>query len=208
MNREIRYVAVGDSYTIGEGVAPEQSWPALLTRHLTATGVNIHLIDNLSATGRTTQDVIDLALPAYQAAKPLFASLLIGVNDWVQGVDRGTFQRRFEFLLDRMTTALPQSDRLIVVTIPDFSVTPAGAQYGHGRDVSAGIAEFNAIVIAQAKQRRLRVVDIFPTTQQMENDRGLIAPDGLHPSGKEYALWEALIYPVARGMLGGDETVR
>ena len=201
MNREIRYVAVGDSYTIGEGVTPDQSWPSLLTRHLAQSGVNICLIANLSATGRTTQDVIDLALPAYEATQPTFASLLIGVNDWVQGADAEIFQRRFEFLLDRMCASLPQSDLLIVVTIPDFSATPAGAQYARGRDVSAGIIQFNTIVTAQATKRGLKVVDVFPTTQEMAHDPSLIAADGLHPSGKEYALWEALIYPVALSIL-------
>jgi len=193
----IRYVAVGDSYTIGEGVPRDRCWPVLLTQHLAAAGLNIRLIENLSATGRTTQDAIDLALPAYEAAKPTFATLLIGVNDWVQGVDAETFRHRFEFLLDRMCAALPQRNRLMVVTIPDFSVTPAGAQYARGRAVAAGISQFNAIVTTESTGRDLKVVDVFPTTRQMANNPGLIAPDGLHPSEKEYVLWEKLIYPVA-----------
>src|SRR5437868_10360462 len=92
---KIRYVAIGDSYSIGEGASPNESWPALLTRHLNARGLHVDLVANPSRTGWTTQQAIDHELPIFVAAKPNFATLQIGVNDWVQGVDENSFRQRF-----------------------------------------------------------------------------------------------------------------
>jgi acyl-CoA thioesterase-1 len=127
--------------------------------------------------------------------------LLIGVNDWVQGVDSGAFHKNLVYILGRMQSKLPNKSNLILVTIPDFSATPTGAQYANGRDISKGITQFNDIIKKEAVQRGLPVVDIFPLTQNMKNDKTLIAQDGLHPSAKEYALWQDMIYPVAAKML-------
>src|SRR6266446_8002356 len=84
---KIRYAAIGDSYSIGEGASPNESWPAVLTRHLNAQGLHIDLVANPSRTGWTTRDAIDLELPIFLTSEPNFATLLIGVNDWVQGID-------------------------------------------------------------------------------------------------------------------------
>lgn len=193
---EIRYIALGDSYTIGEGASEDESWPVLLTKQLQKDGVKIVLIANPSITGFTTQQVIDNELPIYESLNPTFATLLIGVNDWVQGVDVNTFQQRLVIILDRMQAKLPDQSKLLLVTIPDFSSTPTGRQYSNGRDITKGITEFNDIIKEEAVKRNLQVVDIFPLTQEMSNNPDLIAPDGLHPSAKEYALWENLIYPI------------
>jgi len=198
---KIRYAAIGDSYSIGEGASEPESWPALLVRHLTATGTGVVLVANPSRTGWTTQQAIDAELPVWRAARPEFASVQIGVNDWVQGVDARTFQRRLDVLLDAMQKVLPDTNRLFLVTIPDFSVTPTGAMFSGGRDIAAGLAEFNGIIKAAGAARGLRVVDVFALSQRMKNDPALIARDGLHPSAKEYAQWEAMIFPVALRLL-------
>src|SRR5712692_9201248 len=93
--QRIRYAAIGDSYSIGEGASPDESWPALLTRHLNAQGLHVDLVANPSRTGWTTQQAIDLELPIFLGLKPNFATLQIGVNDWVQGVDAETFRKHF-----------------------------------------------------------------------------------------------------------------
>ena len=199
--KEIRYVALGDSYTIGEGAAPDQAWPSVLTKHLNDNGVKINLIANPSVTGWTTQDLIDKELSIYETSQPTFATLLIGVNDWVQGVESGTFHKNLIFILDKMQDKLLNKKNLVLITIPDFGVTPQGGKYAHGRDISKGISEFNAIIFAEAQKRSLKTVDIFPSTQDMRNNSNLIAADGLHPSGEEYAIWEKLIYPVVFELL-------
>jgi acyl-CoA thioesterase I len=198
---KIRYAAIGDSYSIGEGASEQESWPALLARHLTASGTGVVLAANPSCTGWTTQQAIDAELPVWRAARPEFASVQIGVNDWVQGVDARTFQRRLAVLLDAIQKVLPDTNRLFLVTIPDFSVTPTGAMYSGGRDIAGGLAEFNGIIKAAAAARGLQVVDVFALSQRMKGDPTMIARDGLHPSAKEYAQWEAMIFPVAKNLL-------
>src|SRR5712692_7101949 len=123
---KIRYVAIGDSYSIGEGASPNESWPALLMRHLNDKGLHVDLVANPSRTGWTTQQAIDRELPIFVQSEPTFATLQIGVNDWVQGVDENSFRKRFTSLVDRMLEVLPNKDRLLVATIPDFGVTPTG----------------------------------------------------------------------------------
>jgi len=201
----IRYVAIGDSYTIGEGAKKDEAWPNLLTKHLREKGIKIDLIANPSVTGWTTQQAIDRELPIFVESKPNFATLLIGVNDWVQNVDEKTFRHRLTTLMDRMLELLPNKRRLLVVTIPDFGVTPTGAKYSRGRNISEGIATFNRIITEEAKKRELRIVDIFELSKNIKNDPSLIADDGLHPSAKEYAEWEKLIFPIALELLSKKE---
>lgn len=199
----IKYVALGDSYTCGTGAKPEEAWPVLLTNHLKSAGVNITLVANPARNGWTTQNVIDRELPILEQAQPDFVTLLIGVNDWVQGVDSNTFHKNLVFIIDKVQAQLTNKKKLLLITIPDFGVTPTGAMYSNGRDISKGIDEFNSIIKKEASERGLNCVDIFTETQKMKDTPELIANDGLHPSAKEYSRWEGLIYPTACKMLGG-----
>ncbi len=198
----IRYAVVGDSYSIGEGASEQESWPSLLARHLTKSGRPMELVSNPSRTGWTTAEAIEQELPLYRAARPDFATLMIGVNDWVQGVEPAVFRQRLAHLMDEMQATLPNDKRLLVVNIPDFSVTPDGPTYACGRDISAGLTNFNQIIAEEARRRGLPLVDLFPASQEMRGQPELIAADGLHPSAKTYARWENLIFPVALELLG------
>lgn len=191
---KIRYVALGDSYTIGEGAEKHEAWPVLLTKHLQETGIKIELVANPSVTGWTTQDLIDKELPVFNSSNPTFATLLIGVNDWVQKVEKEKFHSNLNYIIDKVLEKLPNKRNLVLITIPDFSATPNGSKYGHGRDITEGIKEFNTIITSEANKHGLKVVDVFPTTQQMKNKSDHVAADGLHPSAKEYAVWETLIF--------------
>lgn len=197
----VRYVAIGDSYTIGEGVDEEKRWPNLLTKDLQRNGIEIALVANPSVTGWTTQQALEEELPIYDQANPDFSTLLIGVNDWVQGVSVADFRANLVKLLDHMQQKMEKKNHLLIITIPDFSVTPTGKQFAQGRDISAGIKQFNMVIKEEAKKRELVVVDIFPLSQHMGNDPTLINPDGLHPSAKEYQLWEEKILPAAEKLL-------
>ena len=198
---KIRYLPIGDSYTIGEGASPNESFPAILSRHLNAQGIATELLANPAVTGWTTQQAIDNELPIFRQLKPNFATLLIGVNDWVRGVDEGTFRHRFNVLVEEMLKVLGRNDRLMVITIPDFGVTPTGQQYARGRNISEGLASFNRVIMEEASKRNLRLVDIFDLSKEMGHDPSLVAADGLHPSAKEYAVWEKLILPAALELL-------
>ena len=198
---KIRYAVIGDSYSCGEGASPKESWPALLTQNLKSQGVDVDLVSNPSVTGWTTKDAIDKELPKFVNSNPTFATLLIGVNDWVQDVDEATFRNRFSYLVDQMLAILPNKKRLLVVTIPDFGVTPSGPKYSRSRNIHEGILRFNQIVTEEAQKRGLEVVDIFPLSKKMGQDKSLVAKDGLHPSAKAYAEWEKIIFPVALQLL-------
>src|ERR671923_80116 len=198
---KIRYAVIGDSYSCGEGAKPSEAWPALLTQHLKSQGLDVDLVSNPSVTGWTTKDAIDKELPKFIRSNPTFASLLIGVNDWVQGIDEATFRNRFSYLIDQMLAVLPNKKRLLVVTIPDFGVTPAGPKYARGRNIHEGIKQFNQIVNEEAAKRGLKVVDIFPVSKKMGEDKSLVAKDGLHPSAKEYTEWEKIIFPAVLELL-------
>ena len=198
---KIRYAVIGDSYSCGEGASLKESWPSLLTQHLNAQGLHVDLVSNPSKTGWTTKDAIDKELPKFVNSNPNFATLLVGVNDWVQGVDDTGFRNRFSYLLDQMLAVLPNKKRLLVVTIPDFGVTPTGPKYSRGRNIHEGITQFNQIVTEEARKRGLPVVDIFPLSKKMGHDKSLVAKDGLHPSAKAYAEWEKIILPAALELL-------
>ncbi len=198
----VRYVAVGDSYTYGQGAGQGQDWPTLLTRDLQNHQVRIELVRNLGKNGWTSQQVIDYQLPEFKQLQPTFATLLIGVNDWVQGVSHKDFQTRFSYLLTQMIQTLPNKDRIIVLTIPNYSATPVGVGLGLRGGNSAGISEFNAIIVEEAAKQGVRVVDLYPLSQAMRTNPELVSPDGLHPSAQEYALWEKEIFPIAYQLVG------
>lgn len=191
----ITYMPLGDSYTIGEGLPANERFPDQLVAMLQKDKRQITLGPNPSVTGWTTQQLIDQELPLFKKTQPQLATLLIGVNDWVQEVPADKFRSNFKFILEEMIKVLPAKNRLVVLTIPDFSATPEGKKYGRGRDISKGIAAFNAIIQEECKASGIIVVDIYADTQEMKKDSSLISEDGLHPSAKEYTIWASKVYP-------------
>jgi acyl-CoA thioesterase-1 len=198
----IRYVALGDSYTICEGAAENESWPVNLVKDISAKNIPVQLIANPSRTGWTTQDLIDNELSVFDNSNADAVTLLIGVNDWVQHVAKETFRKNLNFILDHVQSKLRKKENILLITIPDFGVTPTGKIYSGGRDISKGISEFNDVIKEEAAKRNLPVVDIFGLSKNMGTDSTLIAEDGLHPSAKEYAEWEKIIVPAFEKMIG------
>lgn len=199
----LRYVPIGDSYTIGESVSPNMNFPEQLARKLAEDGTAVQVVANPSRTGFTTAQVLAVELPVLEASHPDAATLLIGVNDWVQGVSETEFRDRLSNILDRMLLILPNR-KIIVITIPDFSITPTGKLYALGRDAKTGISRFNQIITEESSKRRLPVVDIYPLSQTLGVTGGHVAFDGLHPTRKAYAKWVELIYPTFKDVLIGS----
>lgn len=197
----INYLPLGDSYTIGTGATEKEAWPWLLTNHLNENKIACKLLDNPARNGFSTRDLIEEELPLVKKLRPDFVTLLIGVNDWVRGVSKADFTKNFLYILDEVQKEIPDKSKLLLVTIPDFGVTPTGKDYSRGRNISEGISEFNEVIKLEAKKRNLVVVDIFEVSKKMESDNSLVAKDGLHPSAKEYAAWETLILPEAVRLL-------
>ncbi len=190
----VRYVALGDSYTIGTGASTNEAWPSIVSARLNEKGVPIVLAANLARNGWTTQDVLERELPVFRELHADFATVLIGANDWVRGVNEEFFEQRFAVILDELLKTL-KPENILVITIPDFSVTPTGREYGSGRDIARGLARFNQIIVREAGQRRIKTVDLYPLSQEMASDPSYISSDGLHPSAKGYARWSDLIEP-------------
>jgi lysophospholipase L1-like esterase len=196
----MRYVALGDSYTIGTSVAQVERWPDKLVARLGPTAT-LRLVANLGVNGFTSQDVIDVELPPLQELDPEFASLLIGVNDVVQGVSAERFETNAVRILDDLVRRLPAA-RIVVVSTPDYTVTPQGASYGELEEQRAGIVTNNGILARLAGERGIAFVDIFELSRRASTERGLVADDGLHPSGAQYELWVDVIAPVVEQLLG------
>jgi acyl-CoA thioesterase-1 len=193
----VRYVALGDSYTIGTATrGPAERWPDQLVARVPA----LELVANLGVNGYTSRDVIEVELPRLPHLAPEFASLLIGVNDVVQGVPEATYSQNAALILDELLAVVP-ARRLVAVSTPDYTVTPQGAAYGDPIVQAAAIQRFNAILGRLAAERVIAFVDIHDLSLGAAADRSLVASDGLHPSGAQYKLWVDRIAPVVAELL-------
>ncbi|TAK02506.1 MAG: SGNH/GDSL hydrolase family protein [Chloroflexota bacterium] len=201
VTRTLRYVALGDSYTIGTSVRIAERWPDQLVAMLGAEPPTLELVANLAVNGFTSADALAVELPALEAHEPDFVTLLIGVNDIVRGVPEATYRRNVGVILDALAGRVG-ADRVIVVTTPDYTVTPAGADYGDPAEQAAGIRAFNAVLAGAAEARGIVVVDIHDLSLRAATDRALVARDGLHPSGAQYATWVERIAPAVGSLLG------
>jgi lysophospholipase L1-like esterase len=197
----LRYVALGDSYTIGTATrGAAERWPDQLVTRL--AGGALELVANLAQNGFTSRDVIEQEVPRLDDLRPGFASVLIGVNDVVQGVDEATYGRNVAAILDDLLRRLAPN-RIVTVATPDYTVTPQGEAYGDPATQAGRIRRTNAILRAAAVARGIAFVDIHDLSLRAATDRALVAADGLHPSGAQYARWVERIAPVVEGLLAG-----
>lgn len=183
-----RYLALGDSYTIGESVAAADNYPAQLARELKLGEPAI-----IAKTGWTTDELsaaIDKANPhgPYE-----LVTLLIGVNNQYRGRGADEYRTQFVGLLQRAIGFAGGKPRnVVVISIPDWGVTPFAKDRDRAK-IAREIDRFNAINREEALRAGARYVDITPFSRTAANDPSLVAPDGLHPSGKMYAEWTQLI---------------
>jgi lysophospholipase L1-like esterase len=197
----LRYLALGDSYTIGTSVSQAERWPDQLVDRLASTATPLTLVANLGVNGFTSRDVVEVELPRLPELDPEFASLLVGVNDVVQGVPVEEFEANAARILDDLLARLAAT-RIVVVSTPDYTATPQGASYGEPDSQRAGIVTNNAILARLAAERGIAFVDIFEPSRRAAAERALVADDGLHPSGAQYEMWVDSIAPVVEGLLG------
>lgn len=190
------YLALGDSYTIGEGVPADGRWPMRLAAALRAQGVPLDDPSIVATTGWTT-DELWAAMDSASLAPPYdLVSLLIGVNNQYRGRPADEYRGEFRHLLERATAlAGGRAGRVLVLSIPDWGVTPFAR--GSGRDIARIAAEldtYNAIAREETAQAGAAFVDITPISRAHP---GLLADDGLHPSAAQYALWAEAAVPTA-----------
>jgi lysophospholipase L1-like esterase len=197
----LRYVAVGDSYTIGTSVEPAERFPDQLVEALGPDVPTLRLVANLGVNGYSSTDLIREELPAIDGLEPGFITILIGVNDVVQGVPIETYEANVVTILDSLLMVLPP-DRLVAVATPDYTVTPAGADYGDPTRQHERLVANNAVMNRVAGERGIAYIDIFELSLRAADDRSLVAVDGLHPSGAQYRLWVDRILPVVERLIG------
>ena len=195
----VRYVALGDSYTIGTAVAEAERWP----NQLAARIGGIELVANLGVNGYTSADLITDQLPRLDELRPDLVSVLIGVNDVVQEVPDANYAANVALILDDLTDRLAR-DRIVCVATPDYTRTPRGSEYGNPDLQSDRIVRINAILREACELRRITFVpEIFEISQAASDDPALVAEDGLHPSGEQYRRWVEAIAPVVEVLLAG-----
>ena len=202
-NRDTRFLALGDSYTIGEGVAAQQRWPEQLVAALRKTGVAIGDPEILARTGWTT-DELSAAMDSRTFHSPYaLVTLLIGVNNQYRGRDLDNYRNEFRALLERaiaLTGGVPE--HVVVVSIPDWGVTRFGRE--SGRDVARIAHEldaYNATNAQIAATLHARYVDVTGASRAGGQRTDMLVDDGLHPSGAMYARWVEAILPAARAAL-------
>jgi lysophospholipase L1-like esterase len=193
----VRYVALGDSYTIGTSVGEAERWPNQLVERVP----DLALVGNPAVNGYTSADLIAEELPRVAELEPDFVTVLIGVNDVVQGVPDSQYAANVAVILDTLLERLPPSG-IVCVATPDYTRTPRGGDYGDPTQQREGIARVNAVLREACEGRGAAFVpDIFEISQEASVDPSLVADDGLHPSGAQYARWVDAIEPVVRSLL-------
>jgi lysophospholipase L1-like esterase len=197
----LRYLALGDSYTIGESVPEAERWPVQLVAALREQGVNIAEPEIIARTGWTT-DELAAAITTVDPAGPYdLVSLLIGVNNQYRGRSEEEYRAQFVGLLETAVSLANNSpDRVFVVSIPDWGATPF-AHRQNREEIGAAIDAFNAINRAETEQRGIVYIDITEISRRALVDASLTADDFLHPSGEMYRLWVELMQPAVCRLL-------
>jgi lysophospholipase L1-like esterase len=210
----LRYLALGDSYTIGEGVAEDDRWPLQLARALRAEGIALGDPRIIATTGWTTDELsaamdaglVEAAGGIAPGAPPRsydFVSLLIGVNNQYRGRSLDNYRAEFDALLERaIGLAGGDAGRVLVLSIPDWGVTRFGRESRRDTGaISRELDAYNAAAHATCDARGVAFVDITAASRAHGAEATMQAEDGLHPSAAMYALWTRLALPVAQRLL-------
>ena len=195
------YLALGDSYTIGESVLPAENFPHQVVQLLNKSGYEFQAPEIIAKTGWTTDELKEAIskrelLPFYD-----FVTLLIGVNNQYRGRDIENYKTEFEdLLLQAIRLANGKNDRVIVLSIPDWGVTP----FAEGRDrekIKKEIDEYNAAKKIITEKHKVHFIDITHGTREAAKDLSLLAADGLHPSAKDYSRWAEKVFAIIKNQL-------
>ncbi len=181
---EIRYLALGDSFTIGVPSGESTAFPARLTERWKARGCNVSL-QNYGVSGYTTQDVIQYALAGVGSFKPTFVTVAIGTNDIVKGVTAETYRTNVRQILE---VARSGGARVIVLPQPEWPRTPTAASFGTPAALGEKRTAFDAILLDEAKAKGAEWIDLRLLMQQ-QGDQGLVSADNFHPSAEAYDAW-------------------
>lgn len=194
---ELSYLALGDSYTIGEAVAQNLSFPFQLASQLNTAGIKLNTPKIIAKTGWTSSELQEAIKAEALTAKFDMVTLLIGVNNQYRGNSIDIYRTEFKELLQTaINFAGGNKAHVFVVSIPDWGATPYGKQSGRGVElIGKEIDAFNAVNKEETLQAGISYTDITPGSKNAATNNSLVASDGLHPSGVMYRDWATLLAP-------------
>lgn len=187
------YLALGDSYTIGESVPLHESFPYQSIQLVRKAGYAFQAPEIVAKTGWTSTELAEHLLHTTLNASYDFVSLLVGVNNQYRGLPLTDFEKDFTFLLHKaIHLAGNKTDHVVVLSIPDWGQTPFAAEKDTVT-IRAEIDMFNQSCASIAKENGVQFIDITEDTRQVAHDKSLLAVDQLHYSGKAHAVWAAKV---------------
>ena len=188
IDKELRMLALGDSYTIGESVKTDQRWPHQFVSELRKLGADAVVPDYIATTGWTTSNLLEGIAASLDSNREYnLVSILIGVNNQYQGLDISIYEPELRNIIDRALEITEQdTTKLFILSIPDYAYT----QFGKGDTIiSKEIDVYNEINRGVALEYGITWIDITPISRRGLIEPGLVAGDGLHPSGEQYREW-------------------
>ncbi|WKK67559.1 SGNH/GDSL hydrolase family protein [Lutimonas zeaxanthinifaciens] len=192
------FLALGDSYTIGQGVSEEMRWPNQLKDRLLKESITLNKVHIIAQTGWTTSALLN-AIDQKKPGQYDMVSLLIGVNNQYQRKPFEEFKEEFIELLDIALNLSGESQRVFVVSIPDYGVTRYGSANPGG--IASEINNYNGFIKMHCEENKVPFVDVTEISRTLADSEGALASDALHPSGYQYSLWVEEIIPVVLELL-------
>jgi lysophospholipase L1-like esterase len=187
----IRYLSLGDSFTIGTGIQPERAFPAVLAQKWREAGHTVELL-NPAKNGYTTDDVIAQELRHAVSFMPNLVTVLIGANDIIRGSDDSRYREQIRRIHRGLRQASIPAKAVIVLPMPEWSRSPAASPYGTPESLRTRIEHFNAVVAEEAEAAGSRYVDLYPLMKRQAAAE-MLATDELHPNTEAHAEWAAAL---------------
>jgi lysophospholipase L1-like esterase len=191
---DVKMLALGDSYTIGESVLPEERWPHQFIGELITAGIQASAPDYIATTGWTTQDLLKgMETVLNQEKNYNLISILVGVNNQYQGIPISSYEPDLKEIIENALQIVGgDHSKVFILSIPDYAYTP----FGEGKkSISKEIEHYNAINKRLAKAFSIPWIDITPISRMGLSDTSLVAGDGLHPSAAQYRSWVLELMP-------------
>ena len=196
----LQYLALGDSYTIGEAVTENENFPIQLVNQLSSQNIIFETPLIIAQTGWTTNELMSAIAEKNIRENFDLVTLLIGVNNQYRQRSLDEYEKHFEQLLQQaIGFACNNPDHVIVISIPDWGITPFASDRDQNK-ISAEIDAFNDVNKKIAIQHHSHYIDITPGSRFAKSDNSLLASDSLHPSAKEYSRWAGMLQPIVTAL--------
>lgn len=189
------YIAIGDGYTKGLGVQKEERWTNLIEQKFETRKIKFELKGNLADSAYTIKTAIKNHIGDLQATQPNVVSIMLGAAEVTQNMSLEEFEADYVKLLTLTLAQVPSHNSILLITIPDFTAVPLGKQLTRGFDARQKIIDFNRIIMRLAKERNMRVFDIFQASDQLGKIDKLLASNGIYPSKLGHEAWAKMLFP-------------